>query len=93
MAAVKTTLDIPDDLFREAKSRAALTGMKLKDLVADGLRLVLAGEGGRTAPRRVRFPIIEGKPGAPVITRRMVEEAEEQTLREEAEHHARLMRR
>jgi hypothetical protein len=90
---MKTTLDIPDDLFREAKSRAALTGMKLKDLVADGLRLVLAGGGVRSAPRRVQFPIIGTAAGAPVITRQMAEEAEEQMLREEAEHHAKLMRR
>jgi hypothetical protein len=38
---MKTTLEIPDDLFREAKARAALDGMKLKDLVAEGLRLAL----------------------------------------------------
>jgi hypothetical protein len=38
---MKTTLEIPDDLFREAKARAALNGMKLKDLVAEGLRLAL----------------------------------------------------
>ena len=90
---MKTTLDIPDDLFREAKSQAALKGAKLKDLVADGLRLVLAGEVVRRAPRRVQFPIIKGGPGAPIITKQMVDEAEEQTLKEEAEHHAKLMRR
>ena len=90
---MKTTLDIPDDLFREAKSRAALKGTKLKDLVADGLRLVLAGGVTRSAPRRVQFPIIKARPGAPVITKQMVDVAEEQALKEEAEHHAKLMRR
>jgi len=39
---MRTTVDIPDELFRRAKSEAALKGQKLKDLVADGLRLVLA---------------------------------------------------
>ena len=91
--SVKTTLEIPDDLFREAKSRAALTGTKLKDLVADGLRLVLAGGRPRSAPRRVRFPIIEANPGAPIITQQVVEEAEIQMLNEEAEAYAKLMRR
>ncbi len=38
---MRTTIDIPDDLFRLAKSEAALRGRKLKDLVEDGLRLVL----------------------------------------------------
>lgn len=35
---MKTTLEISDDLYRRAKSEAALRGRKLKDL-------------GRTAPR------------------------------------------
>lgn len=38
---MRTTVDIPDDLFRRAKSEAALRGRKLKDLVEEGLRLVL----------------------------------------------------
>ena len=38
---MRTTVDIPDDLFRRAKSEAALQGRKLKDLVEEGLRLVL----------------------------------------------------
>ena len=41
---MRTTVDIPDALFRRAKSEAALRGRKLKDLVADGLRLVLDKE-------------------------------------------------
>jgi hypothetical protein len=39
--AMKTTIDVPDDLYRRAKSEAALHGRKLKDLVEEGLRLVL----------------------------------------------------
>lgn len=35
---MKTTLEIDDDLYREAKAVAALTGRKMKDLVSDGLR-------------------------------------------------------
>ena len=41
---MRTTVDIPDALFRRAKSEAALRGRKLKDLVAEGLRLVLDKE-------------------------------------------------
>jgi hypothetical protein len=41
MLRMRTTVDIPDELFRRAKSEAALRGRKLKDLVEDGLRLVL----------------------------------------------------
>jgi len=38
---MKTTIEVSDDLYRRAKVEAALRGSKLKDLVAEGLRLVL----------------------------------------------------
>jgi hypothetical protein len=38
---MKTTVEVPDDLYRKAKAVAALSGRKLKDLVEEGLRLVL----------------------------------------------------
>jgi predicted component of type VI protein secretion system len=38
---MKTTVEVSDDLYRRAKSEAALRGRKLKDLVEEGLRLVL----------------------------------------------------
>ena len=41
---MRTTVDIPDELFRRAKSEAALRGRKLKDLVEEGLRLVIEKE-------------------------------------------------
>jgi hypothetical protein len=48
--AMKTTVEIPDELYRRAKAEAALRGRKLKDLVEEGLRLVLE------APRKSRQP-------------------------------------
>jgi len=50
MGAVKTTIDIPDPLFRKAKSHAAEHGQTLKDFVADALqaRLAAANEGVAT---------------------------------------------
>lgn len=30
---MRTTIDLPDELFRQAKARAALDGLKLKDLI------------------------------------------------------------
>jgi hypothetical protein len=41
MRGMRTTVDIPDELLRRAKSEAALRGRKLKDLVEEGLRHVL----------------------------------------------------
>ncbi len=39
---MKTTLDLPDDLMRAVKIRAAERNIKLKQLVADALRAALA---------------------------------------------------
>jgi hypothetical protein len=41
MVAMKTTLEIPDDLFRRSKAEAALRGESLKDLVAAALQMFL----------------------------------------------------
>ncbi len=47
---MKTTIEVPEELYRRAKAEAALSGRKLKDLVQEGLRLVLE------SPRRRRRP-------------------------------------
>ncbi len=38
---MKTTIELSDELYRKVKAEAALRGRKLKDLVEEGLRLVL----------------------------------------------------
>ena len=38
---MKTTVEVPDELYRRAKVEAALRGRKFKELVEEGLRLVL----------------------------------------------------
>jgi predicted component of type VI protein secretion system len=47
---MKTTVEVSDDLYRRAKAEAALRGRKLKDLIEEGLRLVL--EAPRKSHRR-----------------------------------------
>lgn len=47
---MKTTIEVPDELYRRAKAEAALRGRKLRDLVEEGLRLVLE------APQKTRRP-------------------------------------
>ncbi len=41
---MKTTIDLPEDLFRKAKASAALRGVSLRHLVTESLREKL-GEG------------------------------------------------
>lgn len=56
---MRTTIDLPDELLRQAKAKAALGGMKLKDLITlyveQGLR---GGPSSNTATRqRSELPI------------------------------------
>jgi hypothetical protein len=46
-AKEKTTCYLPPDLKIRAKVHAVKTGQDLQDLIAEGLRLVLARDGGR----------------------------------------------
>jgi hypothetical protein len=38
---MKTTVELPDDLYRRAKAEAAMSGRKLKDLIEEGLLRIL----------------------------------------------------
>jgi hypothetical protein len=55
---MRTTIDLPDELFRKVKAAAALEGVKLKDLIA---RLIENGlrQGQRQERRGKRPPLPE----------------------------------
>jgi hypothetical protein len=58
---MKTTLDIPDDLYRAAKAKAALENRKIKDLVAEALtKLVYGAEMPRRSKRRA-LPLVKSR--------------------------------
>ena len=44
MASVKTTLDLPDDVLRNAKATAAVRGESLRDFVASALEARLRSD-------------------------------------------------
>ncbi|MBS9534224.1 antitoxin [Mycobacterium sp. M1] len=59
---MKTTLELPDDLMRAIKVRAAQQDRKIKDVVTELLRRALSQpESAATAaaPRRVRLPLVQ----------------------------------
>jgi hypothetical protein len=63
---LRTTIDLPDDLLRQAKILAVQRGSTLRDLVAAGLRAELANS--RALPRvRQRLPAISLPADAPVL--------------------------
>jgi hypothetical protein len=51
---MKTTLELPDDLFRSAKARAAQEGISLKAYVATALREKL-GQASERSGERLRM--------------------------------------
>ena len=53
---MKTTLEIPDELYRQAKVQAAHENRKMKDLVSEGLRLVL-GLTKKAPSRMTKAPV------------------------------------
>lgn len=42
---MKTTLEIPDELYRAVKAKAALEGKPVTQLVVESLRLAIGGQG------------------------------------------------
>lgn len=54
---MRTTIDLPEELFRQAKAQAALDGTTLKDLMARFVEQGLRRMSSRTAPRPQRSPI------------------------------------
>ncbi len=54
---MRTTVDLPDELLRQARRRAADEGTTLTALLADGLRLRLGGAVAGRGRRRRRLPV------------------------------------
>jgi hypothetical protein len=57
---MRTTVDIPDPIYRELKSRAGLEGKTVKELIVRSVSVTLQTE----APpkrRRLKLPIIHSK--------------------------------
>lgn len=60
-AFMRTTIDLPDPLFREAKAVAALRDQSLKDVVISALKRELRdgrGAGGSRRRRSAAFPTL-----------------------------------
>ena len=63
-ALMRTTLDLPDNLMRELKARAALEGLKLKDYFAHIAQAALQRPAtGGVQPPRSPLPVFK-RPGA-----------------------------
>ena len=61
---MRTTIDIPDDLFRKVKVKAAEEGLRLKDVVADLIERGLENPGPNiSGPRKSPPPVFREATG------------------------------
>ena len=77
---MRTTLDLPDELFREVKAKAALEGAKLKDLLTRYVESGLRQPVHATPSHRSKLPIIkrQGKQRVPSLTGKRQAKLEEE---------------
>ena len=75
---MRTSLDLPDDLMREARIAAIRRGLTFRELVIRALGTELRAPSAKGTPRqRVKFPIIDsGPPGTLKIGREELLQAE-----------------
>jgi plasmid stability protein len=88
LCRMKTTLELPDDLMREIKVRAAREDRRLKDVVTELLRKGLAAQesGAKQPGHRVKLPLIKGghpaAPGEELTAERIAEILAEEDARD-----------
>jgi hypothetical protein len=59
---MRTTIDMPDTLFRKTKAVAALRGSSMKDLIVRAVEREVTG-GASRKPKRAKLPLIHLSPG------------------------------
>jgi hypothetical protein len=70
---MRTTVDLPDPLFRQVKWVAALRGSTLKEFIQDALQQAVASD-TRVRRHKVRLPLIRSKhPGTLRLTNADIE--------------------
>ncbi|MBM3123622.1 MAG: hypothetical protein FJZ87_00950 [Chloroflexi bacterium] len=72
---MKTTIEIPEPLFRQAKAKAAMDGTTLRDLFVRGLQLAVQTPSETSAKQRAAFPLIRAAKKAPRLTDEQIYEA------------------
>jgi hypothetical protein len=62
---MRTTVDLPDELFRDLKVKSARQGVTLKQLIVKALESQIH-DASAPAPRRIRGPLIHCKSKKPI---------------------------
>lgn len=62
---MRTTIDIPDGMYRRLKARAATEGKPAKALILEGVERVLHADRSTSTKRKIVVPIVRSKrPGS-----------------------------
>ena len=62
---MRTTVDLPDPLFRKIKALASLNGLSLKEYITSALEHEVEGSKLNIESQRVTFPLVPSKsPGS-----------------------------
>lgn len=56
---MRTTIDIPDPIYKELKARAARQGQTVKELILRGVEKEM--QGAVSKKKRIQLPLIRGK--------------------------------
>jgi hypothetical protein len=65
---MKTTIEIPENIFRQAKARAAIEGISLREFFLRGLMMALHTHPGQMAGTRSSFPLVKASHSSPILT-------------------------
>ena len=72
---MRTTVDIPDPLYRQLKSAAALRGCSVKELILRGVQTELVQSDAPRKRKRVTLPLIDSqRPGWLRLTNEQINE-------------------
>jgi hypothetical protein len=72
---MRTTVDIPDPVYRKLKAKAASQGCSVKELVLRGVTAELENGGRRRKRKRVALPLVDSKkPGWLELTNSRINE-------------------
>lgn len=71
---MRTTLDIPDSLYREIKIHAATEGRSIREVILEGVEMRLSNRGA-TPVKPFKVPVIHSKrPGTLNLTNEQIDE-------------------
>jgi plasmid stability protein len=72
---MRTTLDIPDDVYRELKIKAAREGKPVRQIVLSGIHKELQTPEKKPAAKRFRVPVIRSaRPGTLHLTNEQIDD-------------------